>query len=576
MIEYMRACTLGRQSRSNHLSSCTRFAAFLGRSPATATADDIRRFQLFLVESGVSIVHRNRIMTGVKFLLRVTLRRHDLAAEIHHLKEPRKVPLVLSRQEIKRLLAVAPGLKLRAMLSLACGRGLRAGEVVRLRVGDIDSAQNIIRIVQSKGRKDRNVMLPAEVIGLLRDWWTERPAHKDRGVPLPDRWLFPSRVGRDCLTTRQFARLFRAMVAAAGISKPVTLHSLPHSLRHSFATHILERGADIQVIQALLGHAKLTTTAGYARIATGIIADVASPLDDLTPRKRRKGKAGSSQPAALPRSSLEVADIFRDHGAAWRAANAGHVSLEQLKVMSAIEQCRTAAPGGHVARCEDCAHEHIAYNSCRNRHCPKCQAGAAKAWLAARGAELMPVGCFHLVFTVPAPIADIACQNKRAVYDLLMRASAETTLRIAADRRHLGGRIGITSVLHSWGSAITHHPHVHMIVPGGGLSADGERWVPCRKNFFLPVRVLSRLFRRLFLDGPREASRQWSPRLLRRACRSRRPHRLRRLPRTAANHRVGRLRQGTLRRAEGRARLSQPLHPPRRHPEQPPDPGRRR
>jgi len=203
----------------------------------------------------------------------------------------------------------------------------------------------------------------------------------------------------------------------------------------------------------------------------------------------------------LPRSSLEVADIFRDHGAAWRGANAGHVSLAQLKVMSAVEQCRTAALGGHVARCEDCAHEHIAYNSCRNRHCPKCQAGAARAWLAARQAELLPVGYFHVVFTLPARIADIAYQNKRLVYDLLMRASAETTLTIADDPRHLGARIGITSVLHTWGSAMTHHPHVHMIVPGGGLSPDGERWIACRKTFFLPVRVLSRLFRRLFLDG---------------------------------------------------------------------------
>jgi hypothetical protein len=203
----------------------------------------------------------------------------------------------------------------------------------------------------------------------------------------------------------------------------------------------------------------------------------------------------------LLRPSLEVADIFRDHGAAWRAANAGHVSLDQLKVMSAVEQCRTAALGGHVARCEDCAHEHIAYNSCRNRHCPKCQAGAAKAWLAAREAELLPVGYFHLVFTVPARIADIAYQNKRAVYDLLMRASAETMLTIAADPKHLGARIGITSVLHTWGSAMTHHPHVHMIVPGGGLSPDGAEWIACRKNFFLSVRVLSRLFRRLFLDG---------------------------------------------------------------------------
>jgi hypothetical protein len=182
----------------------------------------------------------------------------------------------------------------------------------------------------------------------------------------------------------------------------------------------------------------------------------------------------------MPRPSLEVADIFRDHGPAWRAANAGHVSLDQLKVMSAVERCRTAALGGHIARCEDCAHEHIAYNSCRNRHCPKCQAGAATAWLAAREAELLPVGYFHLVFTLPAPIADIAYQNKRQLYDLLMRASAKTTLTIAADPKHLGARIGITSVLHSWGSAMTHHPHVHMIVIGmdrlpGELLSAGAR-----------------------------------------------------------------------------------------------------
>jgi len=207
----------------------------------------------------------------------------------------------------------------------------------------------------------------------------------------------------------------------------------------------------------------------------------------------------------MVRPSLEVADIFRDHGPAWRAANAGHVSIGQLGVMRAIERCRTAALGGHVARCEGCAHEHIAYNSCRNRPRsilgPKCQAGAARDWLAAREAELLPVGYFHVVFTLPAPIADITYQNKRVAYDLLMRASAETTLTIAADAKHLGARIGLTSVLHSWGSAMTHHPHVHMIVPGGGLSADGSQWVPRRANFFLSVRVLSRLFRRLFLDG---------------------------------------------------------------------------
>jgi len=201
----------------------------------------------------------------------------------------------------------------------------------------------------------------------------------------------------------------------------------------------------------------------------------------------------------VSRPALEVADIFRDRGPAWRQAHAGRVSLDQLKVMSAIESCRTAALGGHVARCEDCAYTSIAYNSCRNRHCPKCQGAAAKQWLADRQAELLPVPYYHVVFTLPARIADIAYQNRAIIYDLLFKLSAETMLTIAADPKHLGARIGITSVLHTWGSAMTHHPHVHMIVPGGGISPDGQRWVSCRPGFFLPVRVLSRLFRRLFL-----------------------------------------------------------------------------
>jgi Putative transposase/Transposase zinc-binding domain len=200
------------------------------------------------------------------------------------------------------------------------------------------------------------------------------------------------------------------------------------------------------------------------------------------------------------RPSLEVADIFRAHGPAWRTANGGHVSLEQLKVMSAIESCRTAALGGHVVRCEACARTQIAYNSCRNRHCPKCQGAAAKLWLAEREAELLPVPYFHLVFTLPGPVADIAFFNKAVVYDILFKASAEALTTIAADPKHLGARIGITAVLHTWGSALTHHPHVHMIVPGGGISLDGQRWISSRPDFFLPVRVLSRLFRRLVLD----------------------------------------------------------------------------
>jgi hypothetical protein len=210
----------------------------------------------------------------------------------------------------------------------------------------------------------------------------------------------------------------------------------------------------------------------------------------------------------VSRPALEVADIFRGHGQAWRRANAGHVSLGQLKVMSAIENCRTAALGGHVARCEDCSHTQIAYNSCRNRHCPKCQGAAAKQWLAEREAELLPVAYYHMVFTLPAAISDIAYQNKAVIYDILFKASAETLTTIAADPKHLGARVGITAVLHTWGSAMTHHPHVHMIVPGGGISLDRQRWVSCRPGFFLPVRVLSRLFRRLFLEKLTAAHKQ--------------------------------------------------------------------
>src|SRR6195256_3977369 len=225
-----------------------------------------------------------------------------------------------------------------------------------------------------------------------------------------------------------------------------------------------------------------------------------------------RGREPEPSPAAVSRPRLEVADVFHHHGAAWRKANTGHLSLGQLQVMSAIEHCRSAALGGHVERCQDCGHSRIAYNSCRNRHCPKCQGAAALDWLAAREADLLPVGYFHLVFTLPAELAPIAYQNKAVVYDLLFRTAAETLLTIAADPQHLGAQIGITAVLHSWGSAMTHHPHIHMIVPGGGISlkpapaeAGGTRWVRCRPGFLLPVRVLSRLFRRLFLAALADA-----------------------------------------------------------------------
>ena len=296
MIEDMNSRKLCAHTQRGHIYSCKRFAAFLKRSPETATCEDIRLFQLYLAETGMSICNRNRIMTGVRFLFRVTLRRLDLAAEIYHLREPQKIPQVMSPEELRRLLAVASSLKVRVLLSLGYGCGLRAGEIVRLKVKHIDSAQKIIRIEQSKGRKDRNVMLSPETLDLLRQWWKVRPSRHDAGMPVQERWLFPSRktAGRP-ITTRQLSRLFHEAIEAAGIKKSVSLHAL----RHSFATHLLERGTDIRVIQALLGHDKLDTTARYARVATGMIAKIDSPLDMLGQRRKKPQK---SQPNARQRS----------------------------------------------------------------------------------------------------------------------------------------------------------------------------------------------------------------------------------------------------------------------------------
>jgi integrase/recombinase XerD len=287
MIEDMNSRKLGAHTQGSHIYSCKRFAAFLKRSPDTAILEDIRLFQLHLAETGMSICNRNRIMTGVRFLFRVTLRRPDLAAEIYHLREPQKIPQVMSPDETRRLLAVATSLKARVLLSLSYGCGLRAGEVVRLKVKHIDSAQRIIRVEQSKGRKDRNVMLSPETVDLLRQWWKARRGF-DATTPLQERWLFPGRKPGQPMTTRQLSRLFHETADEAGIKKSVTLHAL----RHSFATHLLERGTDIRIIQALLGHDKLDTTARYTRVATGTIASIESPLDRLSqPRKKpRKNK----------------------------------------------------------------------------------------------------------------------------------------------------------------------------------------------------------------------------------------------------------------------------------------------
>jgi integrase/recombinase XerD len=293
MIEDMNARKLSAATQRGHIRSCKLFAAFLKRSAETATAEDIRHFQMHLAEAGLSIVNRNRIVTGLRFLFRVTLHRLDLAACFYHLREPEKIPLVMSPDETRRLLIVTTNLKVRTLLSLGYGCGLRAGEVVRLKVKHIDSAQKIIRVEQAKGRKDRNVMLSPETLALLRQWWKVRRSRDDATTPLPERYLFPGRRPGQPITTRQLGRLFHKAADAAGIKKSVTLHAL----RHSFATHLLERGTDIRIIQALLGHEKLDTTARYTRVATGMIAKVESPLDQLSLPRKRPRKAKEPTPA---------------------------------------------------------------------------------------------------------------------------------------------------------------------------------------------------------------------------------------------------------------------------------------
>jgi len=288
MIEDMTARGLARQTQRGHILACKRFAAYLKRSPDTATAEDVRLFQLHLMENGLSIQNSNRTMTGVRFLLRVTMRRHDLAAEVFHMKEPQKIPLILSAVEAKRLLTMAGKLQVRVLLSIGYGAGLRVSEVVKLKVKHIDSALGIIRVEQAKGKKDRNVMLSPETLELLREWWKVRTKKYDAGVPAGERWLFPGRRKGHPLTPRQVSRLFHETVEAAGIKKKLTLHAL----RHSFATHLFDRGVDIRTIQALLGHEKLETTARYTRVATGLITAVESPLDQLSaPQKAKRKKA---------------------------------------------------------------------------------------------------------------------------------------------------------------------------------------------------------------------------------------------------------------------------------------------
>ena len=349
-----------------------------------------------------------------------------------------------------------------------------------LKVRNIDNQRMVMRIEHGKGGKERYVILSEALLGILRNYWR---------LARPPLFLFPGRTSDTPIDTTVLHAACRSATAAAGLDKRVSVHVLRHMLRHPSAgkrrqhPHHPGVARSREFVDDSALHARLHAAHWQYR----------QPVGSALAERDAAGIVGDARPA------FELADVFRRHGETYAQLNAGHLGRVERRVTAAIAACRTAALGGHVERCDDCGLTRIAYNSCRNRHCPKCQGAARAKWLAAHQAELPPVPYFHVVFTLPPAVAEIAFQNKRTVYGLLMRAAAQALTVLAAKR--LGARIGLIPVLHTWGQTLTHHPHVHCLVPGGGVALDGKRWIEAKPNFLLSVHALSKTFRRMFLDG---------------------------------------------------------------------------
>ena len=479
MIEDMTVRNLSPATQRSYVYAVAKFSRYFGRSPDRLGLEDVRAFQVHLVATGISWPALNQTVCALRFFYGVTLGQGEIPERIPYAREPRKLPVVLSADEVVRFLEAVPSLKTRAALTTAYAAGLRASEVGRLKVADIDSGRMVIRVEHGKGGKDRYVMLSAQLLRILRTYWRlARPQH----------WLFPGRdesADRPTCCRRPAARPAR---------RPAWASRSRCTRCGTASPRICWRAAPISASSRCCS---ATPTCRPRRATRG-----SRPRSSATRRARSTGYAGGRA------ARLSAAPWPGSGGGGYlppprRRLSSGPCRPSGPRRAARDERhraCRTAALGGHVEQCVDCGRIRIAYNSCRNRHCPKCQGLARAEWLADRQAELLPVPYFHVVFTLPAPVAEIAFQNKAAVYAILFRAAAETLRTIAADPKHLGAEIGLVAVLHTWGQNLHHHPHVHCVVPGGGLSPDGTRWVACRPGFFLPVRVLSRLFRRLFLE----------------------------------------------------------------------------
>jgi hypothetical protein len=463
----------------------SKLSRYFGRSPDRLGLEEVRVFQVHLVATGVSWPALNQIVCALRFFYGVTLGHAIIPERIAYAREPRKLPVVLSAGEVVHFLEAIPSLKSRTALTAVYAAGLRVSEVARLKIGDLDSWRMVIRVERGKVGKDRYVMLSSQPLKIPRSYWR---------LTRPTFWLFPD---RDQDRPLEPTVLARRLPVGAGCSRSEQAGDGAHP-----AAHIRDPSAGERSRRSRHpGPARSCQPGEHRTLHPGCHQD-----HQQHAKPARPADAGGGAARLIPMSAgLEVADVLHRHGTAYRRAHEGHLGRVERRVMSAIELCRTAALGGHVEQCVDCGASRIAYNSCRNRHCPKCQGRARAEWLEARQAELLPVPYFHVVFTVPAPVAEIAYQNKAIVYAILFRAAAETLRTIAAEPKHLGAEIGLVAVLHTWGQTLRHHPHVHCVVPGGGPALDGTHWVACRPGFFLPVRVLSRLFRRLFLDELRSA-----------------------------------------------------------------------
>src|SRR5260370_3625408 len=472
MLEELQRRNYAQHTTRSYIRTVEDFARHFNCSPDRLGPRHIREYQADLFErrklSASSVAVR---LAALRFFDCKARKRTWSMADTPDPKGAHRLPAILSQEEVAQLIQAAGTSFHRTLLMTLYATGVRRAELTHLKVRDIDSKRMVIHVQGGKGRKDRDVMLSPKLLEALREYW--------RGLQRkPSAWLFPGNrwhTGDTPLDTKVVCNACKEAAQRAGLQKDVH----PHTLRHCFATHLLEDGADLRTIQILLGHNDLKETARYLHLSQRHLHAAASPLDSLPL------EGPSPQEEQMARPPLEVADLVRAAGDAFIERNRHWLRWKHIKVLLAIRRCRTAALGWHLDECTRCGYRAaISYNSCRNRHCPKCQIAAPERWIAARRQEPLPTRCLHVVFTLPHRLAPLVLQNKKVLYGLLFRTSAETLLEVARNPQHLGAEIRFFTVLHTWRQKLNIHPHVHCVVPAGGLPPDHPPCSPHRATYF--------------------------------------------------------------------------------------------